>query len=241
MLHDFKTRADLSELMDEPDCDAVQLLRTLKQFKTVNWLVSRYQFILKRWIIADMLKDPERAYHLVDMGAGGCDIDVWLLKEVKKHGLNLRITACDIDPRTIQYAEATFGDHPGLTIQKMDLLSETPQEPIDYIFANHFLHHLKEEEITHLIRLWQPRTQRLLLFSDLQRNPWSYVGFSVLSLLFTNSFTRPDGLTSIRRSFTSNELSALTKGALSDSTFSVEQLLPGRLVLRIAGTNVKAT
>jgi 2-polyprenyl-3-methyl-5-hydroxy-6-metoxy-1,4-benzoquinol methylase len=182
-----------------------------------------------------MLNDPEKEYHLVDMGAGGCDIDVWLLKAARRRGLKLRITACDIDPRIIAYARATFGHFQGLEIRYADLLNESFQEPVDYAFANHFLHHLTSGQIIRLLSLWQPRARRRMVFSDLLRDPSAYLGYSVLSLFYPNSFARVDGLISIRKGFVPKELAALADAATANIGFSVHRLPPGRLVLCIDG------
>jgi len=232
MIPNFSRRADIPELMDDPNCDEAKLLRTVRQFESINRLVSRYRTILRRWVLDDM--QPEREYHLVDMGAGGCDIDVWLLAVAQRCGLTLRITACDMDPRIIAYARSTFGHTSGLEIRETNLLTDPFDEPVDYVFANHFLHHLTSEEIIRLLQRWQPLVRRRMVFSDLLRSSTAYWGYSALSLLYPNSFARIDGLISIRKGFLPEELAALADATTSQN-FSVHQLFPGRLVLCMEG------
>jgi 2-polyprenyl-3-methyl-5-hydroxy-6-metoxy-1,4-benzoquinol methylase len=239
MLPDFSTRSEMAELMDDPRCSEEFLLRTLQQFASINRLFSRYRTILKRWVLADMLKSSEKAYHLVDMGAGGCDIAVWLLHTAGKLGLNLRITACDLDPRIIDYAHATYGHIDGLTIRQMDLLAGGFDGPVDFVFANHFLHHLTNDNIIDLIRLWQPQVRHRMILSDLERNRFSYVGFSFFARLYCNSFARSDGLISIQRGFRAGALEALAREALGDGSCCVHRLAPGRLTLCIEGRGRK--
>lgn len=239
MLPDLSTRALTSELMDNPNCNEARLLRTLRQFASINRLVSRYRTILKHWVLEDMLNNPQKEYHLVDMGAGGCDIDVWLLRTAQRRGLKLRITACDMDPRVIAYARSTFGHTPGLEIRETNLLTDPFDESVDYVFANHFLHHLTHKEIIRLLQLWQPLVRRKMIFSDLLRSRSAYLGFSVFSLFYTNSFSRVDGLTSIRKGFLPEELATLADTATGHD-FSVHRLLPGRLVLCIDGNTTGA-
>jgi len=232
-------RARLTELMDDPACSEELLLRTLRQFSSVNRLVSRYRTVLKRWILADMMQDSGRAYHLVDMGAGACDIDAWLLKTAGRLGLKLRITACDLDLRTIGYARSTYGHVGGLSVRQTDLMTDPFDEPVDYVFANHFLHHLPNEEIVRLLRLWQPRVNRRMVLSDLLRDPYAYAGFWCFSLVYRNSFTRSDGLISVQRAFKPHELEALAREALPDGIHAVHPMAPGRLVLRVEGNRKK--
>ena len=117
----------------------------------------------------------------------------------------------------------------------MDLLTDSFDEPVDYVFANHFLHHLASEEIIHLILRWKPLVRHRMVFSDLQRDRGAYLGFSALSRFYRNSFTWVDGLISIRRGFQPKELAALADAATSNCDFTVHRLLPGRLVLCIDG------
>ena len=237
LLPNFERRGNLAELMDAPDCDERLLLNTIRQFASINRLVARYRTILKKEVINEMLKEPGRPYHLVDMGAGGCDIDAWLLRKTKRLGLDLRITACDLDPRIVRYAQSNFGHIPGLDIVETDLLDPCLSEPVDFVFANHFLHHLTDEMIVDLLKLWVPRVRHRLVFSDLARSRLAYMGFSVLSLFYRRSFTRYDGLISIQRGFTWDELEKLAGKAREHNRFNVEGLAIGRLVCTIEGAH----
>ncbi len=241
MFPDLSTRSGMAELMDDPCCSEELLLRTVKQFASINRLVARYRTILKRWVLADMLMEPNRSYHLVDMGAGGCDIGVWLLHTARTLGLNLRITACDLDQRIIDYARATYGHIDGLTIRQADVLVGRFDEPVDFVFANHFLHHLSNDHIIDLIRLWQPQVRHRMVLSDLERNRLSYLGFSLFAHIYRNSFSRGDGLISIRRGFRVCELESLAGKALGNDSCRVHRLAPGRLALCIEGKGPENT
>lgn len=235
MLPDLAIRSGMTELMDDPCCSEELLLRTIGQFASINRLFARYRTLLRRWVLADMLRAPGLSYHLVDMGAGGCDIAVWLLHTARKRGLDLRITACDLDPRILDYARAAYGKTAGLTFRQTDLLAGRFDEPVDFVFANHFLHHLANDDIIDLIRLWQPQVRRRMVLSDLERNRLSYLGFSIFARVYRNSFARSDGLVSIRRGFRACELESLASEALGAGYCQVHRLAPGRLALCIEG------
>jgi 2-polyprenyl-3-methyl-5-hydroxy-6-metoxy-1,4-benzoquinol methylase len=217
--------------MDDPDCSEERLLRTLHQFASINRLLSRYRTILRRWVLDDMARDPARDYHLLDLGAGGCDIDAWLLHRARRRHLRLRITAVDADPRVVQWAQTRHRSVPGLAIQCRDALSDPSDEPVDYLFANHFLHHLRDEDIVSLLRQWTPRVRRRIVLSDLRRSRWSYAAFSLFALAYRGSFTRSDGLLSIRKGFAPDELRDIAHVAGCAAHARIHRLLPGRLVL----------
>lgn len=222
---DFSQRLMCSELMDDPECDEHQLYRTLDQFRIVNRLFSRYRTLLSHTVLRDM--HPDREYHLMDIGAGGCDIPVWLLGKARSRGLSLRITALDSDPRITRFAQARHGAVQGLHIVNDTGENLAQYTPVDYVFANHVLHHLDTDTIKTFIETSTRLADRGVVFSDLKRSRWSYCVFSVAARVFRNSFTRTDGLLSIRRSFRPAELEALAKNTCT----SVSTLSPGRINL----------
>lgn len=204
-LASFNKRATADELMDQPDCDEQQLFRTLDQFHGINVLFSRVRGLLKRTLLADM--QPGIEYHLLDLGAGACDIPVWLLKQAEQRGLQLRITALDADPRVVRYAREHYGNVPGLSIVEGNALELESFAPFDYLFANHFLHHLPQEEVERILAQSRKLCRRGFVFSDLQRSPWSYLAFSLVARIYRGSFAREDGLLSIRKGFLPTDFS----------------------------------
>jgi len=211
--------------MDDLECDEAALSRTLEQFTTVNRLFSRYRTLLKQTILRDM--EPGRDYHLVDMGAGGCDIPMWLLQEADARGLSLRITAVDSDPRITRFARERTVGVPALNVVTGNGLDLDEVAPFDYVFANHVLHHLPDGLIRSCIQKAHALADRGFVFSDLKRNRWSHLGFSIAALPFRKSFTRTDGLISIQRGFLPSELQQLAGTAPA----KVLSLFPGRVNL----------
>jgi len=216
----FEHRATESEQMDLQDSDESLLFNTLDQFHQINLLFSRVRGLLRRTILQDM--QPGRSYHLLDLGAGACDIPVWLLQEAAKQGKSLRITAVDADPRVIDYAQTRYGEIEHLTVLQADALDLKAFAPFDYVFANHFLHHLSSEEAQTLLRDAGQIAERGFVFSDLRRSPWSYLGFSLFARMYRNSFSREDGLLSIRKGFRKEDLKV-------DPDVRVRYALPGRI------------
>ena len=77
---DFSRRANLVERMDPPDGPVAALEATLRRFELTNRLLTRYRYLLQRYILDDMRRDPLREYRLTDLGAGGGDIARWLIR-----------------------------------------------------------------------------------------------------------------------------------------------------------------
>lgn len=220
---DFHTRATENERMDLPDCDEAQLYRTLDQFHGINRLFSQVRGLLTRTILSDM--QPATPYHLVDLGAGACDIPVWLLEAAQKRSLDLRITAIDADPRVVRYARERYGEVPNLTLLEHDALNLDRLAPFDYLFANHFLHHLPDDVIPPLLADAHRLCRRGFVISDLLRSPWSYLGFSLVAHIYRDSFARADGLISIRKGFRPSDFKDIA------APLHIRTALPGRIQL----------
>lgn len=226
---DFGRRWTDPELMDDPDCDAERLLRTVAQFASINRLVSRYRSILTQTVLRDMARDPGREYHLVDLGAGGCDIPVWLLRAARRRGLRLRVTALDSDPRVAAWARREHGHVAGLTVVQALASEMGGAAPLDYVFANHFLHHLPDGVLRETVAEARRLARRGVVFTDIERGPLAYWGVSLLTLWGRRrSFAFDDGRLSVCKSFRVNELQDLAAGA---GPMRVERWWPSRLAL----------
>ena len=178
-----------------------------------------------------MERDRGRDYHLVDLGAGGCDIPVWLLRTAERRRIDVRVTALDGDPRAVAFARARYGNIDRLTIQTGDLMSMDQFGPVDYIFTNHVLHHLPDDLIPDVLRKMQQTARRRWIVSDLKRSAWSYAGFQVLGRFFRNSFAFEDGKRSIRRGFVASDFQRYLKDADLQDLAHVMTLVPGRMVM----------
>ena len=231
-LLDLSSRARIGEAMDHPDSPEDQLHRTLDQFQTVNRLFSRYRGVLNRVVLADLAADPTHPRRLADLGAGGCDIPRWLVRRCRARGLNLTILAVDHDPRVVRHAQAASAGYTEIQVVQGDVLDAELWDGVDYVFANHLLHHLSDEACVELIRRIDRMGPRRYLLGDLVRSAWAYGAFWLaMAPWFHRSFVLPDGLASIRRGFTLPEVRALVRAAAPIHPVTVGRLLPSRFLI----------
>ncbi|MFO7821117.1 MAG: methyltransferase domain-containing protein [Lentisphaeria bacterium] len=229
---DLTSRNTDPELMDDPDSDQARLEKTLGQFSLINRWLSRVRHVLQQKVISVMQMQPDRTYHLVDLGAGGCDTAAWLLQYSRSKGLKLKVTACDHDPRVVRYARERYGTCPGLTILQRNLTKLADLSAVDFVFTNHLLHHLSDTEITELLQRLSKLNPRLTVMVDIHRRRPVYAGYYLLTLLNrSNSFVRYDGLLSIRKGFQPDELEHLAlEAGLKRDNYQVNKLFPGHLI-----------
>ncbi|MGW9114275.1 methyltransferase domain-containing protein [Microbacterium sp. NPDC055683] len=205
--------ADVRELMDDPACDPVRLDRTYARFGIVNAVVAAPRRTYARWIGPRLRTGGVR---LLDIGTGGGDFPRAAARWARGAAHPLDILAIDPDPRA--YGWAMRGPHQhGLRIRQMTAEAVLDAgERFDVVHSNHVLHHLADDEVVELLRV----SDRLLrpggvaVHRDIARSGLAFAVFALATLpfqpwLLRGTFIRPDGLTSIRRSRTARELSAL--------------------------------
>lgn len=199
---------DAVEIMDGPDCDARLLQNTYRQFAVVNRALAGWRRLYVRELRPALAANNAPAT-LLDIGAGGGDLAHMLAGWARHDGLPLQITGIDPDPRAAAYA---LGRPPMPRVDfrqahSADLVREGRR--FDFVISNHVLHHLSAQELQQLLADSAALSNKKALHNDLSRSPAAYALFSAAALPFRRSFIRADGLTSIRRSYTPAELTAL--------------------------------
>ncbi|MCM2357023.1 MAG: methyltransferase domain-containing protein [Geobacteraceae bacterium] len=223
------------EKMDRADADLPRLLRTIRQFKLINFLFSGSRRLLREHFFAIMEQDPSRSYTLLDVGAGGCDIALWAAREARKRGLKLEITALDNDPRIFPVAYRAVRDVPEVRIVEGNALELSRLGPFDFVFSNHFLHHLDWEQIELFLERAIAQARLAFLMNDLKRSNWAFLGCTLfIGLLARRSFAFYDGRLSIRRGFLPEELRDFVARKFPNSRIQVREAFPARVALVLA-------
>lgn len=206
---DLSRRAvHLRELMDSPDCDPDALERTYRGFGLVNTAVAGWQLTYRRWLRP--LLRPDGVTRVLDIGCGGGDLARALARRARRDGFEVQITGADPDPRAHDFAvrQDTPQTVRFLRATSADLVAAG--ERFDLVISNHLLHHLGDAELQGLLADSERLAHRRAVHSDIHRAPWAYRLFGVGTLpVHPRSFIRTDGLTSIRRSYTPDELRAV--------------------------------
>jgi 2-polyprenyl-3-methyl-5-hydroxy-6-metoxy-1,4-benzoquinol methylase len=199
--------ADAVEEMDLPGCDPARLERTYAQFALVNRAVSGWRGIYRTLIRPGL--SPGSPTSLLDIGCGGGDVPVRLARWAARDGLLLEVTAIDPDPRASRFARERNGGA-GVTFRQAtsSVLVEEGRS-FDVVVSNHVLHHLETGGLPGFLAESAALCRGLALHNDLRRSAAAYALFYAGSWMFSGSYIRQDGLTSIRRSYTSRELQAL--------------------------------
>lgn len=223
----LKTRqVDLVELMDKADCNPKKLKNTYRQFSTINALLSQWKLVYKT-ILRPLMRETQQVYTLLDIGFGGGDIPVALSGWAKKDGVNLKITAIEMDSRSVDFVQE-LPENPNIEYRhcnSSDLVRES--KLFDFVISNHVIHHLDEVAFEATLKDAKSLAKRMVIFNDIERSDLGYLLFNIFSRpLFRDSFITEDGLTSIKRSYTKKELLKVIS-----SEWKVQRLFPFRLLL----------
>jgi 2-polyprenyl-3-methyl-5-hydroxy-6-metoxy-1,4-benzoquinol methylase len=201
-----KRESWLRERMEDPFCPAPLLNNTYRQFSLLNQLLAAW-----RGIYQDYLK-PQlgSSASLLDLGCGGGDLVLRLAAWAAQDGIKLELCAVDPDARALAFM-ASRARPPNIRLLRAssrDLVKAG--ERFDIVLSNHLLHHLAAAEVADLCQDTEQLTERFALHNDICRSDLAYLSFALLGLVFHRSLISVDGLLSIRRSFTTAELQAIT-------------------------------
>lgn len=214
------------EHMDDPNCDREELFNTYRQFSTINSLISRWEKIYNQEI-RPACADASRTYRLLDIGFGGGDLPIKISNWARRDHINLEITAIDSDSRAFEFVQHL--EVPEKVTFKAISLSELLKgdSSFDFVISNHLLHHLRIDDLQKILDDASSLSRKKVLFNDIERSDVGYLLFNLFSRpLFRSSFITEDGLTSIRRSYTAQELEAIVP-----SSWTVSKIFPYRLLL----------
>lgn len=212
--------------MDDPECDLETLDKTYRRFSMVNSVVSGWKQIYRSHIKPEITKTAG-VFSLLDIGFGGGDIPVKVAQWASDDGFDVSITAIDTDRRAVQYVrqQSVPDNVTFLQYSSTDLLNNDKR--YDMVISNHLLHHLKGDQLSMLLQEAKQLSIKKVLFNDIERSDIAYGLFGVCSRpLSVGSFITEDGLASIKRSYTLQELREQVP-----SNWHVERIFPFRLLL----------
>jgi ubiquinone/menaquinone biosynthesis C-methylase UbiE len=147
---------------------------------------------------------------LVDIGTGGADIPLALIRAWRRHGARLSVTAIDSRPEVLRAAVAvrpSIEAENDLRLELADGLDlPYPDDAFNVAHASLVLHHLEPDEAVVLLREMARVADRGVVINDLARGWLPWLGaWLMLHLITRNRFTLHDGPLSVRRAYTLGE------------------------------------
>jgi SAM-dependent methyltransferase len=222
------------EWMDRTDNTPEQLNGALDDIRSVN------RFLRGSKILVDAVRPFLRArttaepLSILDVGTGGGDLPLDLVREARRIGRPVRIVAVDRDPVTLDYARRRLAGVPEIEICAADACA-LPFAPssFDLVTASLFLHHFGPSDVVRLLVSFRRLARTAVLVNDLERHvlPWAFIGLAARITRRHPMFIH-DAPLSVLRGFTAAELRAAAREAGS-SRATVVHRVPYRLLLTI--------
>ena len=212
---DFSRRSAKPERMDDLSSSEVRLRATLRQFTLINHLFSGTRAQFCRFLFPDILASGLRRVTILDVGAGGGDFARWCASFLKRHNVVPKIICLDYDSRVIDHLRDSCAAFPEIEVVHASLFQmDAVPGSVDYVVSTHVFHHFEDARIPQALKLLYAKARRGILVIDLERNPWAYFAFLLFSACFFHGgFTRYDGLISIRKGFTEEDVRGYSDAA----------------------------
>lgn len=228
---DFRHRARLTELMDEP-CSREVLRACLRDIARTNRWTFGYRplFIWLNEFCATMpaIDEPLR---ILDVGCGYGDglrrVEQW----AAERGLPVHLTGLDLNPDATAIGAEASAAASQIQWVTADILTYTPPQPPHLVVSSLFTHHLDDGQIVQFLRWMEAHAQLGWFINDLSRAPIPYHLFRAFAkLMRLHPFVQYDGPVSIARAFLPAEWRSMCAAAgLSDDAVAIRAFKPARL------------
>ncbi len=207
--------ADAVERLDGPLDDIDALVANLRDLRWINrWLgglalsIGAMKALAGNW----------RGLTVLDVGTGGADIPIGLIREAARRGQPIRVTA--VDSRA-EVRAAAIELEPGLPFETA-LSYEVhdggslpyPDRSFDVVHSSLVLHHIEPADAVAFLGELGRVARRGVIVNDLDRGRRQVIGALLLTRTLTRAeYTRTDAVLSVRRAYRPPEVEALLEAA----------------------------
>jgi SAM-dependent methyltransferase len=228
---DFRHRAQLTELMDEP-CSR-ELMRACLQdlARTNRWTLTHRPTL--HWLnaVVDATPHLPSPLRILDVGSGYGDslrkIEQW----AAKRRIAVELTGLDLNPDSAVIAAEAAPESSRIQWVSADIFDYTPAQPVHVVLSSLFTHHLDGPSIVRFVQWMEEHAALGWFVNDLSRAPIPYHLFRAFSKVTRmHPFVQHDGPVSIARSLIREEWRSMCMDAgLRETEFEIQNFKPGRL------------
>lgn len=198
------------ELLDDPEADPATVARSLRNIARANrWFGGESAAL---WGIGRLLASHPRllGISLLDIGTGAADLPVAARRRLARGGRTLR-------PLALERSRVAAGLAAARGIPTVVACAgRIPVRPggVDIVLISQVAHHLAPAAVVELFRTASALARIGVVVADLRRSEVAVAAFRFGSLVLGfDPVTRRDGVTSVRRGYSADELWALAARA----------------------------
>ncbi len=200
------------ELLDHPDADPAAVAVSLHNISVANrwfggwWAVRRGLLRVTRRLGGS----KSRRLVMLDVGCGRGDLTLRAGTWARSNGMAVVPLGLERHRTAARLTQGTgvptlLGSAGAIPIR---------DKSVDIVLASQLVHHLPAQQLIEFCQAADRIARVGVIIADLRRSPWALAAFWVGSRLFGfDAATKRDGLISVRRGFTRNELAELLRQA----------------------------
>ena len=207
-------RRELPEFLDTPGQDPQELWGLLQDIRRTNRRFGGGRLILgylQRFLPAL----PGRPLRLLDVATASADIPCTIASWSRAAGVEIRITALDVNEDILAHAGRDAGRFPEIALMRGDARAlPFPDRSFDVVICGLALHHFSFADGVTVLREIDRVAHSAFVVNDIVRSWAAYAGAWLDTRLLTrNRLSRHDGPVSVLRSFTAGELREMAAAA----------------------------
>ncbi len=227
-------RSHEPEIMDRPGNSREDLNAVLADISAINRRLGGVRAVL-RGVRPFFERHAEpRPLKLLDIGTGGGDLPKELVRSAARSGVQLQVTAVDLDPNTAAIASRETDDVPQIRVVQADAFRlPFAERSFDLVTASLFAHHFPHRDIVRLLGGLLRSARTAVVINDLRRHLVPWLAIHLVSRMGRlHPMVVHDGPLSVLRGFTKEELKRAAREC-GAGRFQVTHSWPYRLVLTI--------
>jgi 2-polyprenyl-3-methyl-5-hydroxy-6-metoxy-1,4-benzoquinol methylase len=198
------------EILDSPDVDPRLVTRSLADVARANALFGGINSALDE--LRDALKEVPRDATLLDVGTGLGDIPCRAREEGRRNGVEMTTIGLDAAPE-LAVASRTSVD---FAVCADALHLPFANNSIDIVMCSQVLHHFAGRDASELLREMDRVARVRVIVSDIRRSWIAAAGLWLASFpLRFHAVSRHDGVVSVMRGFTPDELADIVYEAIA--------------------------
>ena len=207
------------ELIDLPPetYSQAEFAESLADIRKVNRFLGDVRAIRKHFSarVAGIEASPVRPVKVLDVATGSADIPAAIVRWARQYGINIAVTAVDLNPLAVREAAAFTRKYPEITVSVADGFSLPFEDgSFDIVLCIKTLHHFSKDDTIRMLKEVNRVASGGYIIMDLRRSWVAWGLISMITKFFTsNRLTKHDGPMSVLRSYTVPELDALAESA----------------------------
>lgn len=202
-------RVDNPELLDSDDCPPEEVAKSLHDLSSINRRfggVSTTRTLIERVAATTGKKN----FSLLEVAAGFGEVPKFAAGDLARRGVQLELTLLDA-----KRSHLLGGEH---SVVANALALPFPDNSFDLISCSLFMHHLQPEQVGWFAREALRVCRCALLINDLIRHPLHLALVYGAFPLMHSHVSRYDGVVSVRRAYTPNEMLDMIRSAFPDGS-----------------------